>query len=165
MPENFYFDSVSLEVSESVKRMAKSAESLGARISYVRLPDVMAMNTLARVILLAEASALLEPYLSRRDDFGQDVLLLLDQGRLIPATHYVNAQRLRRALRFVPVTVLTAIFLPEMLLKNGVLDVTFGNPRFLAGVVGILVAWRTKNVLLTIIAGMAALWLLQALAL
>jgi aspartyl-tRNA(Asn)/glutamyl-tRNA(Gln) amidotransferase subunit A len=96
LPENFYFDSVSLEVSESAKRMAKTAESLGARISYVRLPDIMAINTLARVILLAEASALLEPYLSRRDDFGQDVLLLLDQGRLIPATHYVNAQRLRR---------------------------------------------------------------------
>jgi len=28
--------------------------------------------------------------------FGDDVRALLDQGRLIPATDYVNAQRLRR---------------------------------------------------------------------
>jgi len=28
--------------------------------------------------------------------FGTDVLALLDQGRLLPATDYVNAQRLRR---------------------------------------------------------------------
>ena len=34
----------------------------------------------------------------RRDDFGADVLALLDQGRLIPATDYVNAQRLRKML-------------------------------------------------------------------
>jgi aspartyl-tRNA(Asn)/glutamyl-tRNA(Gln) amidotransferase subunit A len=36
------------------------------------------------------------PYLHRRTDFGTDVLALLDQGRLLPATDYVNAQRLRR---------------------------------------------------------------------
>ena len=57
-----------------------------------------ALNAAGRVILLAEASALYEPYLDRRDDFGADVLALLDQGRLIPATDYVNAQRLRKML-------------------------------------------------------------------
>jgi aspartyl-tRNA(Asn)/glutamyl-tRNA(Gln) amidotransferase subunit A len=56
------------------------------------------LNAAGRVILLAEASALYEPYLDRRDQFGADVLALLDQGRLIPATDYVNAQRLRHAM-------------------------------------------------------------------
>lgn len=68
---------------------------------------------------------------------------------------------LRRALRYVPVTVLTAIFLPEMLFKNGSVDITLANPRFFAGIIGILVAWRTRSVLLTLLAGMGALWLLQ----
>jgi aspartyl-tRNA(Asn)/glutamyl-tRNA(Gln) amidotransferase subunit A len=53
----------------------------------------------ARVILLAEASAVAEPYLAERAMFGPDVLALLDQGRLVPATDYVNAQRLRRKMR------------------------------------------------------------------
>jgi aspartyl-tRNA(Asn)/glutamyl-tRNA(Gln) amidotransferase subunit A len=51
------------------------------------------------MILLVEAAALLEPYVHRRDDFGADVITLLDQGRLIRATDYVNAQRVRRVLQ------------------------------------------------------------------
>jgi aspartyl-tRNA(Asn)/glutamyl-tRNA(Gln) amidotransferase subunit A len=49
--------------------------------------------------LLAEASALMEPHLEQRDRFGADVLALLDQGRLLPATDYINAQRLRNAMQ------------------------------------------------------------------
>jgi aspartyl-tRNA(Asn)/glutamyl-tRNA(Gln) amidotransferase subunit A len=38
----------------------------------------------------------MQPHLDRRGDFGADVLALLDQGRLISATDYINGQRLRR---------------------------------------------------------------------
>jgi aspartyl-tRNA(Asn)/glutamyl-tRNA(Gln) amidotransferase subunit A len=62
----------------------------------VRVPDMAAVNAIARVVLLAEASALMEPYLKQRDNFGPDVLALLDQGRLLSATDYINAMRLRR---------------------------------------------------------------------
>jgi branched-subunit amino acid transport protein len=68
---------------------------------------------------------------------------------------------IQRALRFVPPAVLSAIFFPELLRPGGTLDVSFGNIRLLAGVLAALVAWRTKNVLLTIGVGMAALWVLQ----
>jgi aspartyl-tRNA(Asn)/glutamyl-tRNA(Gln) amidotransferase subunit A len=98
LPENFYFTQVASEVRDSVHETARVAEELGARVVPVRVPDMEALNALGRVILLAEASALYEPYLDRRDDFGADVLALLDQGRLIPATDYVNAQRLRKML-------------------------------------------------------------------
>jgi branched-subunit amino acid transport protein len=40
--------------------------------------------------------------------------------------------------------------------------VSLGNTRLVAGALAALVAWRTKNVLLTIGVGMAALWILQA---
>ena len=69
----------------------------------------------------------------------------------------------RRSLRFVPPAVLAAIIAPELLMREGVLDVSLSNARLLAGVLAALVAWRTKNVLLTIAVGMAALWLLQSL--
>ena len=65
----------------------------------MRVPEIEAINTVARVILHSEASALMEPFLDRRDAFGADVLALLDQGRLLPATDYVNAQRLRRVMQ------------------------------------------------------------------
>lgn len=96
IPENFYFDRIDPEVETSVRRMAKAAANLGATLVPVRVPDIRDLNTIARIILLAEASAATEKHHSRREDFGADVLALLDQGRLIPATDYVNAQRLRR---------------------------------------------------------------------
>ena len=69
----------------------------------------------------------------------------------------------QRALRFVPPAVLSAIIFPELLRPGGALDISPGNARLIAGVVAALVAWRTKNVILTIAVGMAVLWLLQAM--
>ena len=66
-----------------------------------------------------------------------------------------------RSLRFVPPAVLTAIIFPELLMQNGGLNISIGNFRLLAGVVAALVAWRTKNVMLTVLAGMVVLWTLQ----
>jgi branched-subunit amino acid transport protein len=67
----------------------------------------------------------------------------------------------RRALRFVPPAVLSAIIFPELLRPGGTLDISLGNLRLLAGLLAALVAWRTKNVVLTIAVGMAVLWILQ----
>lgn len=70
---------------------------------------------------------------------------------------------LLRALRFVPPAVLSAIIFPEMLMREGQLALSLDNTRLLAGLIAALVAWRTRNVLLTIGVGMAALWLLQSI--
>lgn len=69
---------------------------------------------------------------------------------------------LKRGLRFVPPAVLSAIILPELLYPGGAFTLTLTNIRLLAGVLATLVAWRTRNVLLTIAAGMAAFWILGA---
>lgn len=66
-----------------------------------------------------------------------------------------------RALRFVPVAVLSAIIAPELILPGGSLDISLGNERLLAGLVATVVAWYTKNIVWTILAGMGALLLLQ----
>ena len=66
------------------------------------------------------------------------------------------------ALRLVPPAVLSAIIFPELLRPAGSLDISLGNARLLAGIIAAVVAWRTKNALLTIGVGMAALWVLQA---
>ncbi len=68
----------------------------------------------------------------------------------------------RRALRFVPIAVLSAIIAPELAAYNGVLILSPLNPRLLAGIIATGVAYKTKNVVVTIVAGMGALWILQA---
>lgn len=68
---------------------------------------------------------------------------------------------LLRALRYVPAAVLTATIAPELFQPGGTLDVSLGNDRLLAGLVAILIAWRTRNVFLTVAVGLILLWLLQ----
>lgn len=98
LPANYYLDRLDLEVAAAVRAAVQTAAALGARILDVRVPDIDALNTVARILLLAEAVAILRPHLDRRGDFGSDVLALLDQGRLISAADYLDAQRLRRIL-------------------------------------------------------------------
>jgi branched chain amino acid efflux pump len=70
-------------------------------------------------------------------------------------------ETVRRALHYVPPAVLSAIIFPELFLPGGTLDLSLGNTRLLAGLIAILVAWFTRNTLITIIAGMLALFLLK----
>ena len=70
-------------------------------------------------------------------------------------------QTMRKALHYVPPAVLSAIILPELLYRANQIDLSLGNTRLLAGIVAILVAWFSKNTLLTILAGMIALLVLQ----
>ncbi len=73
---------------------------------------------------------------------------------------------LQQALRFVPVAALTALVVPELLVRNGVLALSWQNERLIAGLVAVAVAWWTRNIVLTLVLGMAVLygfrWLLGA---
>lgn len=82
--------------------------------------------------------------------------LLLFSNREVPPL-------LSRALRFVPASVLSALVIPQILTCNNALMISLANPQVIAGIVAAVVAWRTKNVLLTILSGMIVLWMLQAL--
>lgn len=60
-----------------------------------------------------------------------------------------------RALRYVPPAVLSAILVPGLADWNGRIDLSWHNPQILAGIAAGLTAWRTRNVVLTLAAGMA----------
>lgn len=68
--------------------------------------------------------------------------------------------RVLNALRFVPTAVLTAIIIPAMLAPGDKLNISHTNAYLVAGIFSALISWRTKNLLLTIVLGMAAflLW-------
>jgi branched-subunit amino acid transport protein len=66
---------------------------------------------------------------------------------------------LRRALRYVPAAVLTAIWAPELALQKEVLFLSLHNERLLAGALAIAVAWRFRVTFATIASGLLALHL------
>lgn len=67
---------------------------------------------------------------------------------------------LRIALRMVPAATMAALTLPALLRPGGVWD-PFG-PRAIAGLVAAVVAWRTRSALATVLVGLAAVALLEA---
>lgn len=72
--------------------------------------------------------------------------------------------RLGRALRYVPAAVLAALVVPALVLAGGETGTpTFTPLRLLAGALAALVAWRTGSVLWTIVSGMVALVVFEAL--
>jgi branched-subunit amino acid transport protein len=67
-------------------------------------------------------------------------------------------ERVFEALRYVPPAVLAAIIVPSLLMPDGsALAIHPQNTRLLAGLLAAGVAWKTRNLLLTIVLGMAAL--------
>ncbi|MDX1657812.1 MAG: AzlD domain-containing protein [Nitriliruptorales bacterium] len=65
-----------------------------------------------------------------------------------------------RGFRYVGPAVLAALSVPGLLAPGGSLDLT--GLRIPAGIVAGLVAWRTENLLLTLVAGLAVFFGLDA---
>jgi len=61
---------------------------------------------------------------------------------------------LERALRFVPVAVLTAISVPMIVAPQGELAVSLSNPYLAASIVAVVVAAWRRQLLLTIVVGL-----------
>lgn len=64
-----------------------------------------------------------------------------------------------RMLRFVPIAALTALVWPDLLIANGA--ISLGEPRLVAGLMAAAIAWKTRNIFMTIAGGMLVLWLIQ----
>lgn len=101
-------------------------------------------------------------------------LLLLGMGLIAFALRYypiVLLERfkqpplLQQALRYVPAATLAGLVLPALLTHEGHWAVSPLNPRLIAGIVALVLAWRFKNALLTLVGGMGVLWALQAFGL
>ncbi|MCW5875863.1 MAG: AzlD domain-containing protein [Anaerolineales bacterium] len=82
-------------------------------------------------------------------------LLLWLSNRQLP-------QGLFAALRYVPPAVLAAIILPPIFTPGGQLALGLHNPALGASLVAVLVSWRTRSLLLTIVIGMAVYLLWRA---
>jgi aspartyl-tRNA(Asn)/glutamyl-tRNA(Gln) amidotransferase subunit A len=97
-PRNFFFEQVDEVVSSAVNRAISTMQHAGAEIIETEIPDFHALNTVSHMILMAEFAALhVED--KQRSQFGEDVWHLLQQGRMISAPEYINAQRLRTVFR------------------------------------------------------------------
>jgi branched-subunit amino acid transport protein len=72
-------------------------------------------------------------------------------------------EKVQHALRYAPAAALAAIVVPDLVLVNGALAVTWMNPKLMAGIGAAVFFVVTRHLLGTIIAGMALYSLLRVM--
>ncbi|NLI14029.1 AzlD domain-containing protein [Pelotomaculum propionicicum] len=61
---------------------------------------------------------------------------------------------LERWLKHVPTAILTSLIVPALLLPRGTLDLSLSNNYLLAGCVAAVTAYKTRNVIATMVLGL-----------
>lgn len=87
--------------------------------------------------------------------FGLRLSFILLFGRIRTMPSIVD-----RSLTFVPMAVLAALVFPALIYTDGQIVVGLANRQLLAGLAAGVAAWRTESMLVTILVGMATLWVL-----
>jgi branched-subunit amino acid transport protein len=62
---------------------------------------------------------------------------------------------IERWLKYVPVSVLSALLLPSILIPEGAIDLGFSNLYLWAALPTLLIGWKTRSLFGAVIAGMA----------
>jgi aspartyl-tRNA(Asn)/glutamyl-tRNA(Gln) amidotransferase subunit A len=87
------------EVAASFDAALAKLGDLGTELSEVSIPAIEQVSAIATTITFAEAAEYHQPYLrTRADEYGKDVRRALEAGMLLPAVHYIRAQRARAVL-------------------------------------------------------------------
>ncbi len=66
-----------------------------------------------------------------------------------------------RWLKYVPVAVLSALLFPSILMSNEKIAIGFENKAMLAAIPCILIAYKTKNLFLTVSVGIGVMFLIR----
>ena len=99
VPTNYYFDNMADEVREAVEASLDVYRSLGVEVVEIEVPDPEPAYNLAQIVLRSEAAAVHEEWLrTRPEEYSVYVRSELQNGLLIPAVRYLEAQRLREPM-------------------------------------------------------------------
>lgn len=99
VPREHFFDVLHPEVRAAFDAALATCQRLGMRVRPVSIPSLPQAPPAAVAIMMPEASAYHARSLQARpQDFGDDVRVFLELGRMVPATVMIAAQRLRARL-------------------------------------------------------------------
>lgn len=102
VPRQAFDERVSAPVQRAFARALEQLADTGVDVRDVAIPELDLAPEIVFGILLPEASAYYHRMLREVPErFGADVRALLEQGELVPATRYLDAQRQRARLRDV----------------------------------------------------------------
>jgi aspartyl-tRNA(Asn)/glutamyl-tRNA(Gln) amidotransferase subunit A len=96
VPTAFYIDDLDPEVARILDETLAVLRREGAEIVQVELPDQRQLTAAAQLVVAVEAAAFHKRWLIERpQDYGQQVLMRLQNGLAIPGVSYLEALRWR----------------------------------------------------------------------
>ena len=100
IPREYFFDVIHPEVYEAFKKAVALLEQLGASTPEVSIPHAPYSPIFYPNICYPEVAAYHESwYKTRRDDYGPNIKGRIEQGMMVTANAYINAQRLRQVVK------------------------------------------------------------------
>ena len=107
IPNTFFYENLRKDIEEVILKGIKNFETLGASVREVEIPGIIEADRAAHTVLFSESAASLEIHVRNRpQDMGEEVMANVRLGMTIPATRYIQAQRIRTKL----VTELAKVF-------------------------------------------------------
>jgi aspartyl-tRNA(Asn)/glutamyl-tRNA(Gln) amidotransferase subunit A len=126
VPTNYYFDHVEPDVQTHVLEAIHLLAELGATLVEVDVPLTHLVHPTQWGLMVPEATTYHKHSLDRHPElYSSDVRLLLEAGRHLPATDYIQAQRARTLIRsawaelFEKIDVLAAPSVPSVAALRG----------------------------------------------
>ena len=99
MPDEFFFEMLNPQVGDLVNQAMQAMAGLGAELRAVKLPGIIKADHAAMALLFSEAAACLETHTREQPQkLGAEVRDGINLGLTIPASRYIQAQRVRTEL-------------------------------------------------------------------
>jgi Asp-tRNA(Asn)/Glu-tRNA(Gln) amidotransferase A subunit family amidase len=132
-----WFEHAQPEIVQACERAIGLAQSAGAEVREVDIPELDEMRIAHAITILSEMATSMSAHTSRLTEFGSGVRINLALGRLLHSSDYVKAQQMRaRAMRIfeevfqacdvvaTPATAVTAPPIPDAPLPHGWSDLS-----------------------------------------
>jgi aspartyl-tRNA(Asn)/glutamyl-tRNA(Gln) amidotransferase subunit A len=127
IPKEYFFDLVDSRVMDVFERCVDEMHSCGISTTSVNVNETHKIHDAWKAFRLGESAAVHSSWLnSRRNEYGSDVLAMLDRGTKITAVEYIAAQRYKKEIKdafvsamkgldglLVPTTAIGAPFLEQ----------------------------------------------------
>jgi aspartyl-tRNA(Asn)/glutamyl-tRNA(Gln) amidotransferase subunit A len=131
IPLEFFFDLIDSRVMRTIEKFVDRLQSCGISTSPVHVEQTDKIFDSWRAIRLGESAAVHEQWIkTRRGEYGQNVIVMLEKGMEVTAVEYINAHKLRMEIKtallksmedydalLVPTTIIPAPLLDDTTVK------------------------------------------------
>jgi aspartyl-tRNA(Asn)/glutamyl-tRNA(Gln) amidotransferase subunit A len=128
IPLEFFFDLIDSRVMCTIEKFVDRLQSCGISTSPVHVEQTDKIFDSWRAIRLGESAAVHEQWIkTRRGEYGQNVIVMLEKGMEVTAVEYINAHKLRMEIKTAFLKAMTdydALLVPTTIIPAPLLDDT-----------------------------------------